>query len=81
MLLLDYVKTGVSYVVAALANVSTFIWYLNPYLIILGAFAEFVFWNGGVVLGTHKFHISPTRGTHVSQVTRRIMLHQCILHR
>ena len=27
-------------------------WSLSPYLVILGAFAEFVVWNGGVVLGT-----------------------------
>ena len=54
MLFLDYIKTSVSYAVAGLANLSTVIW-LSPYLIILGAFAEFVFWNGGVVLGTQQF--------------------------
>ena len=55
MLFLDYIKTSVSYAVAGLASLSTFTWYLSPYLIILGAFAEFVFWNGGVVLGTQNF--------------------------
>ena len=54
MLLIDYIKTSVSYAVAGLANLSA-IWCLSPYLIILGAFAEFVFWNGGVVLGTRNF--------------------------
>ena len=54
MLFLDYIKTSVSYAVAGLANLSIVMW-LSPYLIILGAFAEFVFWNGGVVLGTQQF--------------------------
>ena len=55
MLFLDYIKTSVSYAVAGLANLSTSIWFLKSYFIILGAFAEFVFWNGGVVLGTQSF--------------------------
>lgn len=33
-------------------------WPLSPYLVIISAFAEFVYWNGGVVLGDKENHVA-----------------------
>lgn len=57
----DYIKTCISYAIAGLSNLSTVMWPLSPYLVIISAFAEFVYWNGGVVLGTRNF-LPPSLG-------------------
>lgn len=54
----DYIKTGISYAIAGLTNFSTVMWSMSSYLVILCAFAEFVFWNGGVVLGDKENHVA-----------------------
>ncbi|KAL7942599.1 glycosyltransferase family 59 protein [Trichoderma barbatum] len=54
----DMLFTAVSLIVAALCNpirVARQIW---PYIAILGAFAGFVAWNGGVVLGDKSNHVA-----------------------
>ncbi|KAL7792037.1 glycosyltransferase family 59 protein [Trichoderma ceciliae] len=54
----DMLFTAVSLMVAALCNpvrVARQIW---PYVAILGAFAGFVAWNGGVVLGDKSNHVA-----------------------
>ena len=51
-------------------------WSMSPYLVILCAFAEFVFWNGGVVLGTQRSicflswssHLSGDKENHVASI-------------
>ena len=42
---------GASFIIATLLNLRLVIRALPPYLILLAAFASFVMWNGGVVLG------------------------------
>lgn len=41
-----------------MADLPSITWLLTPYLTILGAFAGFVVWNGGVVLGTLLYSAS-----------------------
>lgn len=53
MFSVDYLKSGVSYAIAGTANLPTILPQLAPYLLILSSFLAFVFWNGGVVLGTY----------------------------
>ncbi|MCJ1389980.1 glucosyltransferase [Xylographa bjoerkii] len=54
----DYIKTGVSLVVASLANLQKLVLPLLPYLSILVGFGGFVLWNGGVVLGDKENHVA-----------------------
>ncbi|MCJ1404774.1 glucosyltransferase [Xylographa trunciseda] len=54
----DYFKTGVSLIVASLANMQRLALPLAPYLSLLGGFGGFVLWNGGVVLGDKENHIA-----------------------
>ncbi|KAL7932992.1 glycosyltransferase family 59 protein [Trichoderma chlorosporum] len=54
----DMLFTAISLIVAALCNpvrVARQIW---PYVAVLGAFAGFVAWNGGVVLGDKSNHVA-----------------------
>jgi len=44
--------SGVSLVIAVLFNFRLVLRVLPPYLLLLAAFASFVMWNGGVVMGT-----------------------------
>ena len=50
----DYLKTAVSLPVVVLANLRMLLLPLLPYILLLGAFAIFVVWNGGVVLGKQR---------------------------
>lgn len=52
----DYMKTIVSIVIVAFANLSRLVRPLVPCISLLAAFGGFVFWNGGVVLGK-KFNV------------------------
>ncbi|MCJ1434610.1 glucosyltransferase [Xylographa pallens] len=54
----DYIKAGVSLIVASLANMQRLARPLVPYLLLLVGFGGFVFWNGGVVLGDKENHIA-----------------------
>ncbi|MCJ1380173.1 glucosyltransferase [Xylographa soralifera] len=54
----DYIKTGVSLIVASLANMQRLALPLIPYLSLLVGFGGFVLWNGGVVLGDKENHIA-----------------------
>ena len=53
--LIDYLKTSLSLAIGAVAHIKTVCISLVPYGVIVGTFATFVIWNGGVVLG--EFHI------------------------
>jgi len=44
--------SGASLVIVVLLNLRLVLRVLPPYLLLLAAFASFVMWNGGVVLGT-----------------------------
>ncbi|KAL1953743.1 hypothetical protein VTO42DRAFT_2307 [Malbranchea cinnamomea] len=61
----DYLKASISLTLAALANIRVVLFTFVPYLAVLGAFALFVLWNGGVVLGHKEFH---TAGLHLPQM-------------
>ncbi|UKZ79897.1 hypothetical protein TrVFT333_007660 [Trichoderma virens FT-333] len=54
----DMLFTAVSLIVAALCNPIRVIRQIWPYVTILGAFAGFVAWNGGVVLGDKSNHVA-----------------------
>ncbi|KAL9127245.1 MAG: hypothetical protein Q9217_003843 [Psora testacea] len=54
----DYFKTAISFVVAIVTNLTTVLWALSPYAVILLVFIEFTFWNGGVVLGDKSNHVA-----------------------
>ncbi|RDI82298.1 hypothetical protein Vi05172_g7738 [Venturia inaequalis] len=54
----DYMKTIVSIVIVAFANLSRLVRPLVPCISLLAAFGGFVFWNGGVVLGDKSNHIA-----------------------
>ena len=43
--------SGISLLIAALLNLRHLARALSPHFILLAAFAAFVMWNGGVVLG------------------------------
>lgn len=45
--------SGASLMIATLLNLRLVFRALPPYLLLLAAFASFVMWNGGVVLGTY----------------------------
>ncbi|GJN94016.1 hypothetical protein Rhopal_007079-T1 [Rhodotorula paludigena] len=61
----DFVRTPVSLVLAAVVQVGALIPVLAAYLPVFGAAIAFVRWNGGIVLGDKANHV-PT--VHVSQV-------------
>jgi alpha-1,2-glucosyltransferase len=57
----DYAKTVLSIAVVAVLNLKRVIPALIPYMFLLGSFAAFVVWNGGVVLGEYSlFHSTNT---------------------
>lgn len=51
----DYLKAAISFSIAAMRHITALLWSLSSYIFLLCAFAEFVVWNGGVVLGKHCF--------------------------
>ncbi|KAL2059528.1 hypothetical protein ABVK25_000821 [Lepraria finkii] len=53
----DYINSGLSFAVAGAADLSTALWPLTPYLILLYSFALFVYLNGGIVLGDKENHV------------------------
>lgn len=55
---LDMLFTAVSLIVAALCNPIRIIRQIWPYVTVLAAFAGFVAWNGGVVLGDKSNHVA-----------------------
>ncbi|KAI4194010.1 MAG: hypothetical protein LQ350_008035 [Teloschistes chrysophthalmus] len=54
----DYIMTALSLAVATLAQLPQLLRILKPYLIVLSAFAWFVLWNEGVVMGDKENHIA-----------------------
>lgn len=54
----DMLFTAVSLIVAALCNPLRLIRQIWPYITVLAAFAGFVAWNGGVVLGDKSNHVA-----------------------
>ncbi|KAK1241207.1 hypothetical protein MKX08_001181 [Trichoderma sp. CBMAI-0020] len=54
----DMLFTAVSLIVAALCNPLRLIKQIWPYIAVLAAFAGFVAWNGGVVLGDKSNHVA-----------------------
>ncbi|KAL7924472.1 glycosyltransferase family 59 protein [Trichoderma austrokoningii] len=54
----DMLFTSVSLIVAALCNPIRLIRQIYPYITVLAAFAGFVAWNGGVVLGDKSNHVA-----------------------
>ncbi|UKZ66260.1 uncharacterized protein TrAtP1_007434 [Trichoderma atroviride] len=54
----DMLFTAVSLIVAALCNPLRLIRQIWPYVTVLAAFAGFVAWNGGVVLGDKSNHVA-----------------------
>ncbi|KAJ5758736.1 Dol-P-Glc:Glc(2)Man(9)GlcNAc(2)-PP-Dol alpha-1-2-glucosyltransferase [Penicillium odoratum] len=61
----DYFKTAISLATTGLNNPLSTVASIMPYMMILGAFGAFVFWNDGVVLGHKEFH---TAGIHLAQM-------------
>lgn len=53
----DYIKAGISYVIATLSNPIESLLFLTPYFTILTSFLQFIVWNGGVVLGDKENHV------------------------
>jgi alpha-1,2-glucosyltransferase len=54
----DYAKTVLSIAVITVLSLKKVIPALIPYIFLLGSFAAFVVWNGGVVLGNYNFSSS-----------------------
>ncbi|KAM0522561.1 hypothetical protein ACHAPE_002153 [Trichoderma viride] len=54
----DMLFTAVSLIVAALCNPLRLVRQIWPYVTVLAAFAGFVAWNGGVVLGDKSNHVA-----------------------
>lgn len=52
----DMLFSIISLVIAALCNPMRVMRHVWPYIVVLVAFAVFVLWNGGVVLGKKQTH-------------------------
>jgi alpha-1,2-glucosyltransferase len=55
---LDYLISAVSIVLASIRNFRVIITAVLPQMLILSAFASFVYWNSGVVLGDKSNHVA-----------------------
>ena len=55
----DYIKTGISLVFAALANLPRLIVPLTPHMVTVVLFGAFIILNGGIVLGMYYLDRSP----------------------
>ncbi|KAL2040465.1 hypothetical protein N7G274_006908 [Stereocaulon virgatum] len=53
----DYIKSGLSFAVASIANPLRALRALSPCLVVLAVFGVYVMWNGGIVLGDKENHI------------------------
>ena len=49
--MIDYLWFAVSLVITAIQNLGLVLKAAAPFVVIIGLFGSFVFWNGGVVLG------------------------------